>query len=212
MIWCAPPPHAPGPRPPADAGGCLDAGHEDRPGDQLAAIRTRRRVPTASAPSATSRATSLCPTWSGSRTWRARPRRRRWCGSATSSTVRGRARHRQPRTGPLRRHLRRAAAGLRHWTTDLDLRPAQDLVVRVEGDLGPGGLLTWGFSRSIPRRWSRRPTHGRLPAAERRPARGRGRRVLQRRAGRLHWRAGTSSTTERRSSSTPTPRSSPTPG
>ena len=40
--------------------------------------------------------------------------------------------------------------GLRHWTTDLDLRPEQNLVVRVDADLDASGLLTWEFTSLDP--------------------------------------------------------------
>ena len=41
--------------------------------------------------------------------------------------------------------------GLKHWTTDIDLRPEQDLIVRVDGDLNATtGLLRWRFSSLDP--------------------------------------------------------------
>ena len=39
--------------------------------------------------------------------------------------------------------------GLKHWTTDIDLRPDQDLIVRVNGDL-QGDDLTWRFEALDP--------------------------------------------------------------
>ncbi len=55
--------------------------------------------------------------------------------------------------------------GLRHWTTDLDLRPEQDLVVRVEADLDGSGLLTWEFTSLDPETLepTTDPTAGFLP-------------------------------------------------